>query len=209
MSFVEINEDQPNGKRKGYFFRACYRARESATIALSWQRFKDRQRTGKLYSEKWKESSSVHWLRLLVVSSFQIVVLELKNWCFQTAVLWKTLESPLDCKETKLLNSQRNQPWIFIGRTDADASPVLWPPDVKSQLTGKDPDAGKDWRQKEKRATENEMVGGHHQLNEYEFEQTPGDRKGQGILACCSPWGGKRVGHNWMTKQQRYDKIKM
>ena len=80
---------------------------------------------------------------------------------------------------------------------------------MKSQLIGKDPDAGKHWGQEEKEATEDEMVGGHHQRNEYEFEQTLGDRKGQGILACCSPWGGKRVGHDWVTKQQRDDEIKM
>ena len=73
------------------------------------------------------------------------------NWCFQTVVLEKTLESPLDCKEIKPVNPKRNQPWIPIGSTDAKA-PILWPPDVKSQLIGKDPDAGKDWRQKEKKA---------------------------------------------------------
>ena len=78
------------------------------------------------------------------------------NWCFWI-VLEKTLESPLDCKEIKAVNPKGNQPWIFIGRTDAEA-PVLWPPDAKSQLIGKDPDAGKDWRQKEKGAAEDEMV---------------------------------------------------
>ena len=95
----------------------------------------------------------------------------LKNWCFLTVVLEKTLESPLDYKEIKLVNLKRNQPWIFIGRTDAEAeTPILWPPDMKSWLTGKDPDAGKDLRQKGKRAVEDEMVGWHHQLNGYEFE---------------------------------------
>ena len=82
-----------------------------------------------------------------------------KNWCFQTVVLEKTLESPLDYKEIKLVNPKRKQPWIFIGKTDAKAeAPVLWPPDLKSLLLGKDPDAGKDWRQKEKGAAEDEMV---------------------------------------------------
>ena len=76
----------------------------------------------------------------------------LKNWCFQTVVLEKTLESPLDCKEIKPVNPKGNQFWIFIGRTDAEAeAPILWPPDAKNQLIGKDPDTGKDWGQKERR----------------------------------------------------------
>ena len=81
---------------------------------------------------------------------------------------------------------------VFIGRTDAGAeAPILWPPDAKSQLTRKDPNAGKDWGQKEKALTEDEMVGWHHRLNGHEFEQTPGDSEGQGSLACCSPWSRK------------------
>ena len=119
-----------------------------------------------------------------------------KNWCFQTVLLEKTLESPLDSKEIKSVNSQnqiRNQPWIFIGRTDADAeAPVLWPPNGKSWLVGKDPDAEKDWGQ-EKGVTEHEMVEWHHRLNGHEFEQTSGNSEGQGSLACCSPWGHKEL----------------
>ena len=111
-----------------------------------------------------------------------------KNWCFLIVVLEKTLESPLDCKEIKPVNPKGNQPWIFIGRTEAEA-PLLWSPDSKNQLSGKDPDAGKDWRQKEKGAAEDEMVGWHHRLSGHEFEQTLGDSEGQGSLACCSPWG--------------------
>ena len=94
-------------------------------------------------------------------------------------VLEKTLESPLDCKEIKPVNPKGNQPWVFIRRTDAEAeTPVFWPPDVKSWLIRKDPDAGKDWRQEEKGMTEDEMVGWHHQLNGHEFEQAPGDGEG-------------------------------
>ena len=94
----------------------------------------------------------------------------LKNWCFWTVVLKKTLESPLDSKEIKLVNTKGNQSWIFIGGTDAEAeTPILWPLDVKNWLIGKSPDAGKDWRQ-EKRLTENEMIGWHHQLYGHEFE---------------------------------------
>ena len=112
-----------------------------------------------------------------------------KNWCFWTMVLEKTLENPLDSKEIKPVNPKRNQSWIFIGRTVAEAeAPILWPPDVKSlQYIGKDPDAGKDWRQEEKGATEDEMVGWHHWFNGHELEQTLGDIEGQGSLACCSP----------------------
>ena len=88
----------------------------------------------------------------------------LKNWCFWTVVLEKTLESPLDSKEIKSVNPKGNQPWIFIGRTDAEV-PILWPPDVKSWLIGKDPDAGKDWRQVQKGMTEDEMFGWHHWLD--------------------------------------------
>ena len=93
-------------------------------------------------------------------------------------------------KEIKPVNPKGNQPWIFIGRTDAEAS-VLWPPDVKSWHIGKNPDAGRDWGQEDKGATEGEMVGSHYQLDGYEFEQTPRDSEGQGSLACCSPWGCK------------------
>ena len=89
----------------------------------------------------------------------------LKNWCFWTVVLEKTRESPLDCKDIKPINLKGNQPWIFIGRTDAEAeAPILWPPDAKGRLIRKDPDAGKDWRQEEKGTTEGEMVGWHHWL---------------------------------------------
>ena len=115
------------------------------------------------------------------------------NWCFWTVVLEKTLESPLDCK-IKPVHPKVNQSWIFIGRTDAEAeTPILWPSDVKKWLTGKDPDAGKDWRQEEKGTTVDEMVGWHHWLDGHEFEQTPGVGDGQGGLACCSPWGHKEL----------------
>ena len=115
----------------------------------------------------------------------------LKNWWFWTVVLEKTLESPLDCKEIQPVNRKGNQSWIFIGRTDAEAeAPVLWPPDVKNRLIGKDLDAGKDWRQ-EKEMTEDEVVGWHHWLDGHEFAQAPEVGDGQGSLSCCSPWGHK------------------
>ena len=118
-----------------------------------------------------------------------------KNWCFWTMVLEKPLESSLgldswllDCKEIQPVHPTGNQPWIFIGRTDAEAeTPILWPTDVKSQLIRKDPDAGKDWRQ-EKGTTEDEMAGWHHWLSGYEFEQGPGAGYRQRSLAYCSPW---------------------
>ena len=127
----------------------------------------------------------------------------LKNWCFWIGVLEKTLESPLDCKEIKLVNPKGNQPWIFIGRTDAEA-PILGLPDVKSRLIGKDSDAGKDWGQKEKGVTEDEMVGWHHRLDGRGLEWTPGDGDGQGGLVWCDSWGHNESDTterlNWLTE---------
>ena len=114
----------------------------------------------------------------------------LKNWCVWTVVLVKTLESPLYCKDIQPVHSEGDQPWDFFGRNDAKAAaPVLWPPHVKSWLIGKDPDAGKDWRQEEKGMTEDEMARWHHRLNGTEFEWTPGVGDGQGGLVCCDSWG--------------------
>ena len=116
----------------------------------------------------------------------------LKNWCFWTVVLEKTLESPLHCKEIQQVHSKGHQSWLVIGRTDFEvATPILWPPDAKSWLIGKDPDAGKDWRQEEKGTTEDEMVGWHHWLNGRGFGWTPGVGDGQGGPACCGSWGHK------------------
>ena len=109
-----------------------------------------------------------------------------KNWCFWTVVLEKTLESSLDCKEIQPVHSKGDQSWVFIGRTDTEAeTPILWPPDAKSWLIGKDSDAGRDWGREEKGTTEDEMAGWHHQLDGREFEWTLGDGDGQGGLACC------------------------
>ena len=124
----------------------------------------------------------------------------LKNWCFWTVVLEKTLESLLDCEEIQPVHPKGNQSWIFIGRTDAETeAPILWPPDVKNWLIGKHPDAGKDWRQEEKGTTEDEMVGWHHRLDGHEFEKALGSCDGQESLACCSPWGC-RVRQDWATE---------
>ena len=107
-------------------------------------------------------------------------------------MLEKTLESPLDCKEIQPVHPEGNQSWIFIGRTDVEAeTPILRPPDTKSWLIWKDPDAGKDWGLKEKGTTEDEMVGWHHWLNGHEFWWTPGVGDGQGGLVCCGSWGCK------------------
>ena len=115
-----------------------------------------------------------------------------KNWCFWTVVLEKTLESPLDCKKIQLVHPIGDQSWVFIGRTDVEAeTPILWPPDVKSWLIWKDPDAGKDWGQEEKGMTEDEMVGWHHRLSEHESGWTPEFCDGQGGLVCCGSWGRK------------------
>ena len=117
---------------------------------------------------------------------------------FQTVVLKKTPESPLDCK-IKKVHPKGNQSWMFIGRTDVEAeTPILWPTYAKNWLIWKDPDAGQDWR-REKGMTEDEMVGWHYQLNGHEFEQTRRDNKGERSLRHCSPWGHK-VGHDWATE---------
>ena len=136
-----------------------------------------------------------------------------KNWCFWTVVLEKTLESPLDCKEIQLVHPQGDQSWVFIGKTDVEAeTPILWPPEMKSWLIGKDLDARKDWRQEEKGTTENKVVGWHHRLNGHEFEWTPGVGDGQGGLACCCPWGRKELDTteqvNWLNWKGKMYKVK-
>ena len=108
-----------------------------------------------------------------------------KIWCFWTVVLEKTLESPLDCKEIQLVHPKGDQLWVFIGRIDVEAEiPILWPPDAKSWLTGKDPDSGNDWGQEEKGTTEDEMIGWRHWLDVHGFGWTPGVSDEQGGLAC-------------------------
>ena len=130
----------------------------------------------------------------------------LKNRCFWTVVLEKTLESPLYLKEIQPVNPKGNQSWIFIGRTDAEAEgSILWPPDAKSQLIRKDPDTGKDVRWENKGTTENDMVGWHHWHNGHEFEQFQGVSEGQGSLVFCSPWGCKELE---MTEQLNNKKWK-
>ena len=121
----------------------------------------------------------------------------LKNWCFWTVVLEKTLESPLACKEIQPVHPKGNQSWMFTGRTGAEAeTPILWPPNAKNWLIRKDLDAGKDWGEEGKGTTEDEMVGWHHRLNGHGFGWTLGVGYGQGGLACCSPWGRKESDTN-------------
>ena len=153
-----------------------------------------------MYSQSYGFSSSHVWMWKLDLKEGWAP----KNWYFWTVVLEKTLESPLDCKEIKPVSLKGNQSWIFIGRAGADAeaeSPILWPPNAKSWLIGKDPDAGKDWRQEEKGMTEGEMVGWHHWLSRHEFEQVLGDGEGQGSLKYCNPWGHEESDmiEDWIT----------
>ena len=118
----------------------------------------------------------------------------MKAWCFWTVVLEKTLESPLDCKAIQPVHPTGDHSGVFIGRTDVEAeTPILWPPHVKNWLIGKDPEAGKDWRQEEKGTTEDEMAGWHHWLDRRESEWTLGVGDGQGGLACCDSWGRKEL----------------
>ena len=157
---------------------------------------------GHIFDVKNSEISSRPWglsllLLLLKVLYFCILYLSiiswvLKNWCFWTVVLEKTLESPLDCKEIQSVYSEWDQPWDFFGRNDAKAeTPVLGPPHEKSWVIGKDSDAGRDWGQEEKGTTEDEMAGWHHWLDGRESEWTLGVGDGQGGLACCDSWGRK------------------
>ena len=119
----------------------------------------------------------------------------IKNWCFWTVVLEKTLESPLDCKELQPVHPKRNQSLIFIGGTDALVeTPILWPPDLKNSLYA---DTGKDWRWEENGTAEDEMVGWHHQIDGHEFEYALGVGDGQESLVCCSPWGCKEFDTDW------------
>ena len=131
-----------------------------------------------------------------------------KNLCFWTAVLEKTLECPLDCKEIQPVHSKGDQTWVFIGRTDVEAeAPILWLPDVKNWLIGKDPD----WRREEKGTTEDEMVGWHHWLSGHGYGWTPGVGDGQGGLACCGSWGRKESDKterlNWTESVIKITKI--
>ena len=123
-----------------------------------------------------------------------------KNGCFWTVVLEKTLERSLDCKEIQPVHSKGDQSWVLIGRNDVKAeTPILWPPDGKSWLIGKESDAGRDWGQEEKGTTEDEMAGWHHRLDGHEFEWTLGVGDGQGGLGWWESWGHK-VGHGWATE---------
>ena len=137
----------------------------------------------------------------------------LKNWCFWTVVLEKTLESPLDCEEIQPVHSKGDQPWDFFGGNDAEAeTPVLWPPRAKSWLIGKDSDAGRDWEQEEKGTTEDEMAAWHHWLDGRESEWTLGAGDGQGGLACCDSWGREELDTiellNWTElNHERYDHL--
>ena len=143
--------------------------------------------------------TKAHTVKAMV---FPAIMNTCKNWTIKKAECqwidafelqcWRTLENSLDFKEIKPVNPKANQSWIFTARMDAETEvPILWLPYVKSQLIGKDPDAGKDWGQEEKGAVEDEMVGWYHWVNRHEFEQTLGNNEGQGSLACCSPWGCK------------------
>ena len=140
--------------------------------------------------------TKVHLVKAMV---FPVVMYGCESWAIKKTELWKIdafelwcWRRLLDCKEIKPVVPKENKPSIFIGRTRAEAElPILWPSDAKSRLTGKDPNAGKDWRQEENGVREDEMVGWYHWLNGHGFEQTPGYGDGQGSLACCSSWGHK------------------
>ena len=153
--------------------------------------------------------TKVHIVKAVV---FPVVMYGCESWTIKKAKCWRSdgvvgedSGESLDCREMKPVNPKGSQSLIFIGRTDAEAeTPVLWPPDAKNWLIGKNPDAGKDWRWEEKGMTEGAMVGWHHWLSGHEFEQALGDGGGQGSLACCSPWSHKELDTTWVTEQQQH-----
>ena len=166
-----------------------------------------------MYVKKWGTNftlpTKVHLVKAMV---FPVVMYTCKSWTIKKAECWRIDAFELwcwrRCKEIKPANPKGNQSWIFIGRTDADAeSLILWPPDVKNWLIGKDPDDGQDWRREEKGMTEDEMVGWHHQLDGHEFEQAAQVGGGQEILASCSPCSRKESDTserlNWTLKDER------
>ena len=128
--------------------------------------------------ESWTIKKAEHWR----IDAFEL-------WCWR-----RLLRVPWTARRSNQSNPKENQSWTFIGRTDAEVeTPILWPPDAKNWLIGKEPDAGKDWRQEEKGTTEDEIIGWHHQLNGHEFEQAPRAGDEQGSLVCYSPWGCKEL----------------
>ena len=167
---------------------------------------------------KSKDSTLLTKVHLVKAMFFPVVMYGRECWTIKKAERWRidAFELSLtvqdswvfyNCKKIKPVNPEGNQSWIFIGRTDAEAeTPILQPPDAKNWLTGKDPDAGKDWRQEEKGTSADEMVGWHHRLNGHEFEQAPGVGDGQGNLVCYSPWGHKESDTterlNWRALKQ-------
>ena len=164
------------------------------SVLKQWHSFAEKRSYSQRYGfssshvRMWKLDYKEGWMR--------------KNWRFWIVLLEKTLESPLDSKEIKPVSPKGNHPWIFIGRTETEA-PILWPSVGKSQLIGKTPDAEKEWKQKEKGATDDEMAGWHCQLSAHEFEQTWGGCGGQMSLACacCSPSDHKELGLTWWPNQ--------
>ena len=155
-------------------------------IIYHWATKKDQEKDKKLRARKpWKHERAQSILKeLLVLPSLDQLTYKLEE----------TLESPLDCKEIQPVHPKGDQSWVFIGRTDDEAeTPILWPPNAKSWLIWKDPDAGRDWGLEEKGTTENEMAGWHHQLNGHGFVWTLGVGDGQGGLACCDSWGCKEL----------------
>ena len=155
-----------------------------------WQNLCRSKGNGKIYVKGWKGKKKKKTTTKMDCKESGAQ----RNWCFWTVLLEKTFESRLDCKEIQTIHPKGDPSWVFTGRSNVEAeTPILWPPDTKSWLIWKEPDAGKGWGQEEKRTTEGEMVGRHHWLNGHEFGWTPGVSDGQGGLACCRTWGCKEL----------------
>ena len=198
----------------GNSYRLFFGAPKSLQMVIAAMKLKDTLLLGRkvmtnldslLKSRNITLPTKLHLVKAMV---FPVVIYGCESWTIKKAEsqridafeLWldKTLESLLDCEEIQPVHPKGNQSWIFSGRTDAETEdPTLWLPNVKSWLTGKDPNAGKDWRQEKKRTTEEEMVGWHHWFDEHEFEQAPRDGEGPGSLACCIH--GVTKSQTWLT----------
>ena len=155
------------------------------------------------------ETTLLTKVRLVKAMIFPVVMYGCESWTIKKAEhqridafelwCWRRLGNPLDCKEIKPIHPKENQPWIFIGRTDEAETPILWPPDVKKQLIGEDPDAGKDWRREEKGTIEDEMVGWHHWFRIWVWASS-GSWWWTGKPGMLQSMGSQRVGHDWATE---------
>ena len=205
-----------------FHFHALEKEMATHSSVLAWRIPGTGEPGGHRVGHDWSDLAAAAAVKAMV---FPVVMNGCESWIIKKAEHWRIyafelwcwrrlLRIPWTAKRSNQFNPKGNQPWIFTGRMDAEAKTlILWPPEVKSRLIGKDPDSRKDWRQEEKGMTEDKMVGWHNLFNGHEFEQSLGDCEGQGSLVCCSPWGCKKsdmtewlnwvCNLNWTESQKR------